>query len=228
MFKSPLESALSLLTIENCLICNAAGEQLCEGCFAASFDTLESRCYICNKLTAQNRVCKSCKSRSRLRRVWWLSGYSGVYKDLVWQVKYQRKRATARLLGRYLADTLPFLPPETLVVPLSTATSRIRRRGYDQAVMMAAAFARARDLSVVPALIRTDQKELIGMRRNDRLKAMEDSLALKSGVDLKNKSILLIDDVLTTGASLEAAAKLLRKNGAAHVDAAVICRKAPV
>lgn len=225
MIKSPFEIAINFITTERCAICNSIGEPLCAGCFHTSFGDLEYRCYICNKLTSQGRVCKSCKSSSSLRHVWWLSGYSGVMKDLVWNIKYKRQRQTARLLGGYLADTLPFLPSGTIVVPLPTASTRVRRRGYDQAVVLAHSFAAKRNLECRQVLTRKDQKELIGKRRRDRMKLMANSFGLKDRFSLRDKSILLIDDVLTTGASLESAAKLLRKAGASRVDAAVITRR---
>ncbi len=225
MIKSPFEIAMNFLTTERCVICNSVGESLCLGCFHSTFGDLDYRCYICNKLTSQGRVCKSCKSSSSLRHVWWLSGYSGVMKDLVWNIKYKRQRQTARLLGGYLADTLPFLSSDTIVAPLPTASSRVRRRGYDQAIVLAQSFAAKRNLECKELLNRKDQKELIGKRRSDRMKLMADSFRLKAGVSFRGKSILLVDDVLTTGASLESAAKLLRKAGASRVDAAVITRR---
>lgn len=225
MFKSPFESLVDVLTIESCVLCQKTPKILCSSCFQANFSELDLRCYNCNKITKGGRVCKSCKSRSHLRRVWWLGNYKGVLKDLVWNVKYQRQRSTARLLGEYLASALPYLPDDTLVVPLPTASSRVRKRGYDQAKILAHSFAKTRRLPYQDVLVRKDQKELIGKRRSDRINLMENSFAVKSKSNLEGKSILLIDDVLTTGASLESAAKVLRKNGAKHVDAAVICRR---
>jgi len=157
--------------------------------------------------------------------VLWLGSYRSTLKDLVWNLKYQRQRSTGRVLGEYLANALPYLPEDTLVVPLPTASSRVRKRGYDQAKVLAHSFAKARKLPYRDVLVRKDQKELIGKRRSDRIKLMEDSFAIKPKANLSDKTILLIDDVLTTGASLESAAKVLRKNGAKHVDAAVICRR---
>ncbi len=223
--KNPLEHIINTLTIESCIICNAPGDVWCEGCFLSGQVENESRCYICNKLTSQNRVCKSCKSGSKLRRVWWLGDYSGIQKELIWNMKYQRQRETARLFGRYLAEVVPYLPSNTVVTAIPTASSRVRRRGYDQAVLCAKAFARKRELPYQMLLLRTDQKELIGKRRAERMKAMSDSFVLRPQLRIKGASILLIDDVLTTGASLESAAKILRKNGALHVDGAVIARR---
>jgi ComF family protein len=170
-------------------------------------------------------VCISCRPRSRLRRVWSLGVYEAELKSMIWSVKYKRSRSTARLLARYLVDQVPYLPNDTLVVPIPTATSRVRMRGFDQAVILAKTFAARRKLQYSAFLWRTSQAQQIGKRRLERMKQMENSLTLASKSAIEGKSILLIDDVLTTGATLETAAALLRGNGAKHVDAAVIARR---
>lgn len=225
MIKSPLESLIELFTSSSCVICGQGEKALCEGCFISSYGELDQRCYKCNKITLQNRVCKSCKSSSAVRRCWWLSAYQKELKELILRVKYQRERHIARLLGEYLALTLPYLPEDTLISSIPTASSRIRRRGYDQAALIAHTFARHRNLSYKQLITRSDQQELIGKRRAERVELMKGLYQLKQPEHLKCASVLLIDDVLTTGASIEAAASLLRKNGVVHVDAAVMCRK---
>lgn len=197
---------------------------LCYTCRTHYLTQTESRCYLCNKITSQNRVCTSCRSRSSLRRVWWLSSYKGVFKKLIHAMKFQRRRAYAREFGVMLADTIPYLPEDTIVVSIPTASSRIRTRGYDQAALIAQSFARARNLQYLNALIRTSQVDQIGKNRSSRIKQMASATELSTTVLVKGRSILLVDDVLTTGASIEAAAKLLRKNGAKHVDGVVVAR----
>mgnify|MGYP003441645101 CR=1 FL=1 len=224
MIVSPLESITALLTPLECHICKAEGNMLCHECTQKVLPELISRCYLCNKLTKQQRVCTSCRSRSSLRRVWWLSAYSGTTKELIHQMKYQRKRTYAREFGLLLAETLPYLPEATLVVPAPTAPSRIRQRGFDQAHLIAASFAKHKCLPCKQFLYRTSQVDQIGKNRAERKRQIEDSLAMMQVTDLNGKSVLLIDDVLTTGATLESAARLLRDNGADHVDAAVIAR----
>lgn len=224
--KSPLEQLINFLTIEPCVICNGGDGLLCTGCFYSLFDQYDSCCYMCNKITSSNRVCKSCKPRSRLRRVWWLGLYKEPFKSIVLGFKYQRKRAGARLMGRYLADTLPYVPESTVVTHVPTAPLRVRRRGYDQAEIIAKSFARARGLPYKKLLKRIGKQELIGKRRAERIDSMKNAFSATSVKHIKNADILIIDDVLTTGASLESAASVLRRAGASHVDAAVICRKA--
>lgn len=225
MYKSPLEQLVSLLTIDYCVICNNEGSRLCRGCYENHSSEPDFRCYMCNKLTRQGRVCKSCKSRSKLRYVWWLGSFKGELKELIVEVKYQRSRDVARVLGAYLEERLPYMNESTLIVPLPTASSRVRRRGFDQAKIIARSVSRKAKLEYRDILIREGQQELIGKRRVDRLKMMQGVFRVKPNVNLKDKTIILVDDVLTTGASLESAATVLRKAGAKHVDAAVVARR---
>jgi ComF family protein len=222
---SPVESVINLLTPPTCIICSSEGDELCSGCFVSTFPASSSRCYICNKLMVDAAVCTACQSRSRLRRVWSLDTYEGELKEMIWSIKYRRSRSTARLLARYLADRLPYLPEGTFVVPVPTATRRVRVRGFDQAVILAKTLATYRKLPYATLFWRTSQVEQIGKRRNERMKQMEGSLMLTHKNTIKGKNILLIDDVLTTGATLETAAALLRDAGAKHVDAAVVARR---
>lgn len=225
MYISPLEHIVAAVTPLECAICKIEKFMLCGVCTGHVIATLDSRCYLCNKLTSQHRVCKSCSSKSSLRRVWWLGVYdTPIFRTLIYQMKYQRRRAFAREFGNLLAESLPFISEKTLIVPVPTASKRIRLRGYDQAVLIAEQFAMARQLKLVKALMRTNQVDQIGRKRAERFKQMAGSFQVNAPNIIKGAHILLIDDVLTTGATLETAAKLLRKSGARHVEAAVIAR----
>lgn len=224
MYITPLEYLISITATDECVLCKHEANMLCQNCCMQQYTELESRCYICNKLVSQNKVCSSCRSRSSIRRVWWLDKYDGSTKQLVAAIKLGRKRHYAREFGIILADVLPYLPKETLVIGVPTASKRRRMRGFDQAEFLAAAFSREREFSYCQPFLRMSQTDQIGKRRSERLNQVQNSLKVIKPDLIKNSSILLLDDVLTTGATLEAAAKLLRKNGAKHVDAAVIAR----
>lgn len=220
MIKNPFEYLLDLLESPTCAICSMPGERLCTGCLHGQLIDKDKRCYICNKLSDKHGVCDSCPSR--LRRVWWLGRYKEPLKDMIWQMKFQRQRDTARLFGAYLADVLPYIPEETVVTSLPTAPERIRRRGFDQAALIARVFTQKRQLTYRPLLERTNKVDLIGKSRQERIRLMGASMAYTAAEPLSGVTILLVDDVLTTGASMEAAASLLRENGARHIDAAVV------
>ncbi len=224
---NPIEWLVKQVAPYACMICSRSGEILCEACRQTNFDAPESRCYICNKLTNQNQLCASHKAVSRLRRVWWLANYEEPLKSLIWRLKFHRARDFGRTFGRLLDEQLPYLTPETVVVPISTASSRVRRRGFDQAYVIARSFAASRGLILCQALLRQSQADQVGLRRAERMKNMRSAFKLSDQArsKIKNQNVILIDDVLTTGATLEAAAAILREAGAKHVDGAVIARK---
>lgn len=224
MSYSPLEYLISVLAPLECTICKYEGNMLCLECAEKTYPEKISRCYLCNKITDQQRVCTSCRSRSRLRRVWWLGGYSGITKKLIYEMKFGRNRQFAREFGSFLSAQIAYLPENTIVISAPTASSRIRQRGFDQAALMARQFAKVKKLYYAPLLYRKAQVDQIGKGRSQRYKQMQSALGLTRSDKLNGSSVLLIDDVLTSGATLESAARLLREAGVRHVDAAVIAR----
>jgi predicted amidophosphoribosyltransferase len=97
-------------------------------------------------------------------------------------------------------------------------------RGFDQAALIARSLASKKGLTYVSALQRTTQADQIGKRRADRLKQMAGSFRMVAPAKVRGATVLLVDDVLTTGATLESAAAELRRCGAKHVDAVVVAR----
>ncbi len=222
---NPIEYIISLLSPEQCHICYKDADILCYDCYdKIDFDKV-SRCYLCNKITPQNQICQSCRHNSKLRRIWWLGLYSGPLRNYISEMKFERKRAYARKFGSILADTLPYLPENTVVIPAPTASVRIRQRSFDQAVLIGQSLASSLNFRFEKdGLIRRTQTDQIGKRRNERIKQMQNCFSVRSPQLIQGKSILLIDDVITTGATLESAAAILRRHGAKHVDAAVVAR----
>lgn len=220
MIINPLEQLVTVLTFTKCHICQIREGPICSLCVDALSADTESRCYICNKLTKQSRVCGS--HASALRRVWWLSAYSDVLKGLVTAMKLGRGRAIGRSLGNVCAEALPYVPSDTLVVAVPTAPRRVRRRGFDQSRLIAQALAIEKGLSVHTALSRRSNVDQIGKSRTERIKQMKHVFSVCGSVE--GKTVLLVDDIITTGATIESAARCLRDAGAAHVDAVTVAR----
>ena len=148
---------------------------------------------------------------------------------MVQAVKYRGKLGIARELGQMLADSLIAVCPDAAarwdhIVPMPLHRTRLRQRGFNQAVELARPVAAA--LRIPLAL---DQVRRIVATASQTDLPLADRQANMRGAfscagDVAGRSILLLDDVMTTGASLDALATELRRQGARTVDNAVLAR----
>src|SRR6266516_2449131 len=155
------------------------------------------------------------KGPSGLDRAWSSAPHEGVARDLVTALKFRRMLPVAELM----ADRIQWLAPATLLggalVPVPTATLRSMRRGFDTSAEIAAALAARLDSPVTPCLSRRGGGRQVGRRRAQRI-GHPPEIHAKGAVP---RSVLLVDDVLTTGATLSACARALRGAGAVRVVA---------
>ncbi len=221
-----IESVIELIAPHVCMSCGLEGKIICTWCQPDAFPALPSRCYRCKRLTHDFSVCKSCRSGSKLRRVWCATGYEKVAKDLLWCYKFDRARAAANPIAQALDAILPFLTQETIISFVPTATSRLRLRGYDQAELIAKELARLRNLSCARLVTRISQARQVGSTKQQRERQMHGAFVVTKPGLCQNATILIVDDIITTGSTLEAVARMLRTAGAAHVDGAIFAQQA--
>lgn len=219
-----LERAISVLAPHACLSCEAEGGLLCAPCRLSVLAPLPSRCYLCHKVNRQYSVCVNCKNRSSLSHVWVAASYEGIAKNLVYKLKFGRANAAAGPVSQAISEQLPRLNKKVLVTHIPTANQRIRLRGYDQAQLIAKAVAQEKGWLYVPLLVRTSAKRQLGASKKEREKQLEHAFVAQNKRFLKGAQVLLIDDVVTTGATLESAAKTLKESGVKTVDAAVFAQ----
>jgi ComF family protein len=115
------------------------------------------------------------------------------------------------------------------VVPVPLHPDRKRERGYNQAELIARPLAKRLGIGMAPRLlIRTKPRppQLL-LSRSERWKSVHGAYATRDGVRVDNLRILLVDDVMTTGATLDACARALRKAGAAEVFGLTVARLVP-
>jgi ComF family protein len=206
----------------HCIACAEPGCMLCRRCANDNLTPLAPTCYRCNALTPGFKMCSRCRPRSALARLIAPYSYEGTAAELVRALKYRGKREAAVTIGSLLAANV--VEPYTIVTWVPTATRRRRQRGYDHAELIAKQVARERSLPCLPLLAKVTQTRQVGAGRQLREKQARESYRLRQTKPLRGKRILIIDDVVSTGASLEACAALLRKAGA-KVDGATFARR---
>ena len=159
--------------------------------------------------------------------------------------KYKSIRKTAEVLAELMDAAIPRdfgvgdegaegvsdgdVDGEVVVVPLPTAAKHVRERGFDHTILLARELARRRGWKMKTLLVRANKTVQVGADEKTRRKQAEGAyvIASRRGVDSDvrldaTKTYLLIDDVWTTGASMEAATKVIKKAGAVRVASAVI------
>lgn len=156
-----------------------------------------------------------------LDRAWSSAPHEAVARNLVTALKFRRLLPVADLM----ADRIQWLAPGALlsgtIVPVPTAPLRSAIRGFDPAVEIAAALAKRTELPLSSCLARRGGGRQVGKRRAQRIG--HPPLIQASGP--VPRSVLLIDDVLTTGATLSSCARALRSAGAIRVAAITFTRR---
>jgi ComF family protein len=140
-------------------------------------------------------------------------------------LKYGRRRPIAGTLGRLLAERYPFASDAT-IVPVPLHPSRLRQRGFNQAALLALHLGRRRHL---PVLLRALVKQRptpaqAALRAVDRWRNLDETFVVRDPRVLDGRHIVLLDDVLTTGATADACAAALCVAGAATVDVYTVAR----
>jgi ComF family protein len=152
--------------------------------------------------------------------------FEGVVRHAIHQLKYQGRTDLASSLAGLMVTAWGEKPFSVdCVIPVPLHPRRLRERGYNQATLIAEEFARRVGLSVLPdALVRERVTE-----SQTRLSAFErrrnvDGAFRAHGSQMRGRSVLLLDDVCTTGSTLQACADALRAAGASHVYAMAVAR----
>ena len=152
-----------------------------------------------------------------------VASYSGLMRKLIHDFKFNDSHNARRLFGRWLCQAAPqLIDSADCIVPVPLARTRLLGRRYNQAQLLAAEISRQTGKPVLSlALLRTrSTARQVGLTRLERQRNVSGAFAIAPGytAEIAGKSVLLIDDIVTTGATVSAAAKTLKKAGASHVD----------
>jgi ComF family protein len=219
-----VDQILALFAPFDCLGCQTEGALLCRDCLKHRVPKAPGCCYRCLKST-KAALCLPCRTKTELDQVWAVSAYQDISRQLVSRLKFSRTQAAASIIARIIDGRLPSLPADTIVVHVPTANQRVRQRGYDQAQLIARELARVRGFPYQALLRRHGKTRQVGANRQERLEQLQKAYQCPFPLRVERRKILLVDDVLTTGATIETAAKVLKMHGAAEVRAALFGQK---
>ena len=212
-----------------CFLCGglAEGARLCAACAEQLPEKPVAHCPVCALPSVDDVVCGRCQ-REPPAFDNTIAAYLYVFPvdRMVQALKYRADLSLAAYLGRALCGVLPS-PEYDLVVPMPLHARRLRERGFNQAVEIARPFARMHALRLDSRSVRRvlDTPPQADLPWRERKANMRGAFACDARLD--DQRVLVIDDVMTTGASLNALALALKAAGAARVDNLVIARTPP-
>ncbi len=221
ILKRSLAALLDLALPPVCAGCGVEGQPLCRECRPA----LDAR----RALAPGTQIGLLDGPPDPLVRLEWCAPFAGVARRALHTIKYAGERRLAIPLGDAVAARWARAGgPADVVVPVPVHASRRRERGYDQAELIAATTARRLGVPEVAAVERvratTAQYRL---DRRHRAANVADAFAIRRGVEawVAGRHVLLVDDVVTTGATLAATARVLLEAGAATVSGITVARE---
>ena len=228
----------------SCVVCGKEGKFICEGCEPALTRLSQPYCRVCANPGTRG-ICRWCfNDPLNLDGIRAPYLFEGPVREAVYSLKYRGVRAAApemgRLLARYL-DTHPFesraafesnLPPHTaatpvdLIVPAPLHAKRLRDRGYNQAELLARSLSKEAGIPLdTSSLVRVKHSgPQVGESRERRRSNVDGSF--RCDTDMTGKSVIVVDDVATTGSTLSACASALKNSGASDVWGLALAREA--
>ena len=218
---------LDLFYPPHCVVCERSGSWLCNDCLAGIVPLPTPRCPHCGRPVPVPRLCSECRVQpSFLMGIRSAGYYATPLREAIHALKYQGVRVLAEPLGELLMAAWRQDPlPVSTIVPVPLHRSRLRYRGYNQAALLARAFGRRASLPIVAdCLVRSRAtRSQVGLNAAERRTNVQAAFACTSDA-LRGERVLLVDDVFTTGATLEACAEALLEGGAVGVWAFTLAR----
>lgn len=225
----------------SCALCGVSGDvNLCDGCHAQFFSRHPHRCAQCALPLAYSSVsptqrCGECvKAPPRFDATIVATDYVAPIDHLVLALKFGNRLALAPLFGHMLRDAMlrePAFALPTLLTAVPLSGKRLAERGFNQALEIAKPLAQAIAVPLVPQLIERTRDTLMQAQLpiDERHKNIRNAFVVAGGFAdrVRGQHIGLIDDVMTTGGTLNEIAATLKRHGAARVTNLVFARTLP-
>jgi len=224
-----LQAVLDFVLPAFCGVCDKPLKEyekvVCEECMSQIQFISEPYCLRCGKPTKGEKVCIGCLLHPhKLLRIRVLGVYTGVLATLIHLLKYARKLSLATKLGSMMSKLViedNFLSRAQLIVPVPLHPTRMRERGYNQSELLAKSMVEYLNVPMsTKSLLRVkNTRSQTTLSPEQRRLNVKGAFIVKNNKDIANKHVLLVDDVFTTGATLDECAIALINGGAAAVYA---------
>lgn len=219
----PLSLIFNFFLPCSCKICKNPleyGEKwICKACFLNTEEIKPPICNRCGK-PSNTHLCSECQKKRRyFKRARSYGVFGGVLKEAIHIFKYEKKEGLSEYLGILMCKALDRCEwGFDHIVPIPLHKKKERVRGFNQTRLLAEFISKKKNVSLFLGLKKTmDTAPQVGLSYDERRRNIVDCFTLKDEKRIKDSSVLLIDDVMTTGTTIEECSKVLLEGGAKDV-----------
>lgn len=242
MFERLLLDFLNLILPGQCKVCQQPLARLrdrfiCSNCWAKVELILPPQCYRCGKALApsfidiESPICKTCQNEKRyFYQARAVGYYRGVLKEAVLLLKFGKKTGLSQMMGDLLVDVLKKQPEMAAeidaILPVPLHWWRRYSRGFNQSELLASVLSKYLHRPLLTKLLQRTRATTpqTTLKRKERLENIKGAFKVKHPDKIANKTLLLVDDVYTTGATVNECAKVLSRARAKRVYVLTLAR----
>lgn len=229
MFSVSKLNILQTFSQRNCLLCGASSkDDLCNPCRSQLPQIPVNHCPICLLPVTTPDICGVCLAKPpAYTRILSALHYTFPVDALIHSFKYQSNFAIAPILANLLIEKINISNPPDFIIPMPLHAMRLRERGFNQAVEIGRYISRKHNINMLlDSCIRVRNTPFqAGLPWKQRKKNIRNAFFCK--VDLSGKHVIILDDVMTSGATINELAKVLRQQGAETINGWVVARTLP-
>ncbi|MCL2719987.1 MAG: double zinc ribbon domain-containing protein [Treponema sp.] len=216
----------NILFPDECVICyenltdlNEIRTGMCLRCLLSIKYEKENRCYICGKpLISENEICLQCRTNENriYERIWMIFPYTGKYRNLLAGYKFKKNLMIINIFLLIIKEVIEneVVLKDAVIVPVPPRPGKIKNTGWDQIEYLVRQIEKQSNIKVNRCLKRIKSKTQKQLNRNERKKNLEGRILINGKAP---ETALVIDDVITTGSTMEVCALALKKAGTKKV-----------
>ena len=214
-----ITKALWYVDVQDCVLCGGEYAGICPTCTTKYLHPNLGRCRGCGKLISLEKThchdCRAGRGPKHLDQVTAWGHYSGELRKFIQNVKFKAHPQRLLEIARPFSDwAISQLPAVDGIVAVPMHASRLAERGFNQAEVISSALHWELGLPIIRGVERTQStSSQIPLSRQERLHNLKGAFAVLQPKNIQGRSVWLVDDVTTTGATLEAVAEILRASG---------------
>lgn len=244
--RSFLSYWVNLLYPTTCAICNRkSSDHFCPTCWDKIELFKQPLCPKCGRpftsdislSRSPDHLCSECRDiKTYFDKAIAIGPYDGTLAEAIHLFKYNRKKGLGRILGRIMVDNIisssslfhtELVEVSSLIIlPVPLHPKRLREREFNQSLLLAKEISLTFRIPLIPYNLQRVRwtRPQIELKGEERLKNVKGAFKVKNPKDIEGKSLLLIDDVYTTGATVRECSKVLKKSGAEKVYVLTLAR----